>query len=469
MEADDPSAARDAAVSPSNETASESFAEPETSASSLGISEELGPFGAENVSGSYLSDGYQEDHAEEISSNRGKVGGASGSIDYNEQEPMEFLSIPGPPQPSTGDGANPPGQQQEGQNADPQALAVVIDRSAAVSAAKMSSEASSSIAPLSVGVPAMEEEVYSGMPKVDADIEVGKNIVRRRKLSAACPPSSLYADVQPPGMEMVQRALRNHKTTIQPFKKQQPRYQATEYHDERGHMLLYGSLDGKYVGDVLGGLPHGHGQHWTPSPGGKAAPGYRHLLYEGAWKYGAKCGFGRMFYHNGQYYKDGGFYKGAWCKDNRDGWGAYYWPNKCRKYEGEWVGDDPVCGNHTKIQESDYMALKNLIPEWCNVQGYFPANLPKETLELPAMELRYPESVYYPHACGRRQERIDIKQAAEKHPPDPKIGKRLFVALQEAAIPTVGLTYNNLMKTLLKFQYPREPATYTRNESLRKE
>ncbi|KAL2651820.1 hypothetical protein R1flu_019948 [Riccia fluitans] len=468
MEANDPSAARDAAVSPTNETASESSAQPENSASSLGVYEELAPFGPENVSGSSFSDGYQEDHAEEIPSDREKMGGAGGNIEYKKQVPLEFLSIPGPQEPSAVDagalGANPPEEQQKGQYADPSALAVVIDGSAAVSASKIPSEASPSVAPPSEGIPVMEEE-YSGMPKVDADIEVGKKIVRRRKLSVACPPSSFYADVQPPGMEMVQRALRNHKTSIRPFKKQQPRYQATEYHDDEGHMLLFGCLNGKYVGDVLGGLPHGQGQHWTPSPDCRAAPGYRHLLYEGAWEYGAKAGFGRMFYHNGQYYKDGGFYKGAWCKDNRDGWGAYYWANKCRKYEGEWVGDDPVCGNHTKIKESEYLALIDLIPEWCNVKEDFPATLPKETLELPVMELRHPESVYYPHSSGRRQQRLDTKQAAQKHPPDPKVGKRLFIALQEAAIPTVGLTYNNLMKTMLQFQYPREPAAYIRKDS----
>lgn len=146
---------------------------------------------------------------------------------------------------------------------------------------------------------------YSGMPKVDDDIEVGKKITRRRKLSTQCPPSSNHVDVQPPPLNLVQQALRHHKTAgARRFKRPQPRAVATEFHDEKGHMFLYGSEEGKYVGDVLGGLPHGNGQHWIPKrcPPCGGPTGEIHMLYEGAWEYGSKHGFGRMMYTNGQVY-----------------------------------------------------------------------------------------------------------------------------------------------------------------------
>ncbi|OAE35884.1 hypothetical protein AXG93_3562s1050 [Marchantia polymorpha subsp. ruderalis] len=389
MEGDDPSAARDAAVSPANEAA-ESYEERDEAVSLSPFQGEF-PSGGQNVSGP-LSDGYQEDQAEGFAYHQEKMEGGNGqAFEYYEEEGGEFLSMATLPASNIAgkDGARSRAPSLpsplQGRPVAVGIPPVATERSTAGLSVKFASEPSP-LGPQSVVTPisaVVEDEEYSGMPKIDADIEVGKKIVRRRKLSVACPPSSFYSDVQPPGLELVQRALRGHKAAgLRPFKRVQPRLSATEFHDEKGHMLLHGCLDGKYVGDVLGGLPHGHGQHWTPPPGCRSAPDYRHLLYEGAWEYGAKTGYGRMFYHNGQYYKDGGFYKGAWCKDNRDGWGAYYWPTKCRKYEGEWVGDDPVCGNHTNILETEYMALKELVPEWCNVLQNLPSSLPKEKLEV---------------------------------------------------------------------------------------
>ncbi|CAM6099753.1 unnamed protein product [Calypogeia fissa] len=391
---------------------------------------------------------------------------------------------------------------------------------------------------------------YSGMPKVDDDIEVGKKITRRRKLSTQRPPSSNHVDVQPPSLSLVQQALCQHKVAgARRFKRPQSRAVATEFHDEKGHMFLYGSEAGKYIGDVLGGLPHGHGQHWIPKrcfPCG-GPTGEICMLYEGAWEYGSKHGFGRMIYTDGQeyrghfkggerhghgtmsyadgsifdgewekgrkhglgscYYGDGGIFKGAYCKDNRDGWGIYYWPNKCRKYEGEWVGNDPVCGNATSISEEEYDALIETIPDWCELKSQLICPLPQEQLLLPFQTLRNPELCYYPHVCARRQYRIDLRREALTDPPDPKIivehkgsltpqqmqglhlafdklspgyyrrtmvnrvqirrlillarldpdsevGKLLFAKLMEATSQTVGLTYNNFMKTILSFQHP---------------
>jgi hypothetical protein len=144
---------------------------------------------------------------------------------------------------------------------------------------------------------------YSGMPKVDDDIEVGQKITRRRKLSTQCPPSSNHKDVQPPPLNLVQQALRQHKVAgARRFKRSQSKAVNTEFHDENGQMFLCGSKDGKYVGDILGGLPHGHGQHWIPKrcPPCGGPTGESHLLYEGAWEYGSKQGFGHMMYANRQ-------------------------------------------------------------------------------------------------------------------------------------------------------------------------
>jgi hypothetical protein len=58
-----------------------------------------------------------------------------------------------------------------------------------------------------------------------------------------------------------------------------------------------------------------------------------------------------------QYYHDGATYIGRFTKDNRDGWGTNYWPDKRRKYEGEWNGDDPICGRWSTMTAKDFDML----------------------------------------------------------------------------------------------------------------
>ncbi|EFJ17999.1 hypothetical protein SELMODRAFT_28023, partial [Selaginella moellendorffii] len=129
---------------------------------------------------------------------------------------------------------------------------------------------------------------------------------------------------------------------------------------------------GRYAGEILGGAPHGTGEHRIFQS--KKNPD--HLLYEGEWEYGRKSGYGKVHYTNGQeyrgelvdnehggwgclrynngdiydgewfkgrrhgqgtlYYQNGNWYDGGWCKDAREGWGVFYWPKIRRKFEGEW-------------------------------------------------------------------------------------------------------------------------------------
>lgn len=63
----------------------------------------------------------------------------------------------------------------------------------------------------------------------------------------------------------------------------------------------------------------------------------------------------------GQYYSDGECYIGNWMKDNRDGWGTQYWPTKARKYEGEWNGDDPLCGRWSTMTLADFDMISKRI------------------------------------------------------------------------------------------------------------
>lgn len=109
-------------------------------------------------------------------------------------------------------------------------------------------------------------------------------------------PSGHYQEVEPPSLMMVQRALKPYRGPSKRWSlKVQPR-PPSAYHDEYGRMLLGGSSGGRYVGDVLGGLPHGQGQHWVKRP----PKDTEHMLYEGEWEYGGKTGTGCYHYLNGQ-------------------------------------------------------------------------------------------------------------------------------------------------------------------------
>jgi hypothetical protein len=90
-----------------------------------------------------------------------------------------------------------------------------------------------------------------------------------------------------------------------------------------------------------------------------------------------------------QYYGSGGIFKGAFSKDYRNGWGVYYWPNKCFKYEGEWVGDDPICGNTINLDEEEYHTLVEMIPKWSTLKSLLPHPLPQKKIKVMDLHLNY--------------------------------------------------------------------------------
>jgi hypothetical protein len=85
-----------------------------------------------------------------------------------------------------------------------------------------------------------------------------------------------------------------------------------------------------------------------------------------------------------QYYNDGRIYVGNWNKDNRDGWGTHYWPNKHRKYEGEWNGDHPLCGKWSTMTTIDFETLQNPnAPYWPTTYGENDVDgYPQESVEV---------------------------------------------------------------------------------------
>jgi hypothetical protein len=118
----------------------------------------------------------------------------------------------------------------------------------------------------------------------------------RKKAERGPLPSSHHQDVEPPSLMIVQRALTSHKTMQRKQTWTPKPCPQSAYFDDVGRMLVSGSRGGKYVGDLMGALPHGHGQHWVQlSPKEE-----EHLLYEGEWQYGGKTGVGWYFYVNGQ-------------------------------------------------------------------------------------------------------------------------------------------------------------------------
>lgn len=179
---------------------------------------------------------------------------------------------------------------------------------------------------------------------------------------------------------------------------------------------------------MLGGLPHGHGQHHIPLP----ASGRVHLLYDGEWTHGSKTGSGSVFYTNGEEYqgelrhnqrwghgrmryKDGSFYAGDWlrgrrhgigihyftngncycgafCKDSQDGWGTFYWPSMRRKFEGEWVANQPYSGYYSQIDTKDFEFIgKRLLQD--SPQSIFCLlldKIPTEEREIAELNLQNP-------------------------------------------------------------------------------
>ncbi|KAJ7279248.1 hypothetical protein O6H91_10G040600 [Diphasiastrum complanatum] len=229
----------------------------------------------------------------------------------------------------------------------------------------------------------------------------------RNKPVTALAPSASHPDVQPPPLDMVRRALSSGigggtaaltKIAERAVRRSnRTRAPSMEFRDSEGRMLLPGSGGGRYVGDVLGGAPHGFGQHWVPYYSDR-----EHLLYEGEWVHGNKTGLGSVHYINGQeyhgeletgercgwgcmrykdgsvydgewlkgrkhgygalYYRNGNWYEGAWCRDEREGWGSFFWPSIRRKFEGEWASNNPFTGCYFAMDAQEYNLLQRRIP-----------------------------------------------------------------------------------------------------------
>ncbi|CAM6042331.1 unnamed protein product [Sphagnum compactum] len=362
----------------------------------------------------------------------------------------------------------------------------------------------------------------------------------RKKAERGPLPSSHHQDVEPPSLMIVQRALTSH-ITMQRKQTWTPKpCPQSAYFDDVGRMLVSGSRGGKYVGDLMGALPHGHGQHWVQlSPKEE-----EHLLYEGEWQYGGKTGVGWYFYVNGQeylgavylgehhgkgamryndgsvydgqwcksrrhgigtfYYSDGECYIGNWMKDNRDGWGTQYWPTKARKYEGEWNGDDPLCGRWSTMTSADFDTISKRITWPTASLKLLQRGYPEEKIEVPFQGLHNPELCYYPRCCTIRTKQLEgvnlrkmltkdggkqigsltthqmdalwfafdelapsYYRRAKLHVvqlrrllllahinPDGNPGGKLLARLLLSAMQTNGLTFNNLIHLILTFHDP---------------
>ncbi|KAG0561863.1 hypothetical protein KC19_9G098700 [Ceratodon purpureus] len=358
-------------------------------------------------------------------------------------------------------------------------------------------------------------------------------------------PSNKHPDIEQPSLAIVERALKPFKGVTKRWSVKYLAPPPSAYHDEQGQMFAKGSRGGRYLGEVYGGLPHGVGQHWVPTKA-VAMKGKEHLLYEGDFEFGLKTGNGIFYYLNGQeyrggvlkgihhgrgamrytngdiyhgdwwksrrhglgafYYHDGATYIGRFTKDNRDGWGTNYWPDRRRKYEGEWNGDDPICGRWSTMTAKDFDMLADNRLHWPPaLEDIIKDGYPQEQVQVPFQGLRYPESVYFSRTCAMRHKRMEGVNIArmilrrnegrqvgslraeqmealwhafdEINPgyyrrtkmhfihlrrlillarldPDNEMGKVLFKKFLDSAIATNGLTFNNFMHIIQAFHEP---------------
>ena len=99
--------------------------------------------------------------------------------------------------------------------------------------------------------------------------------------------------------------------------------------------------EGRYVGDILDGKPHGQGvMYYKPDNENERTS------YNGSWVNGKPEGYGTMIW------KDGRKYEGNWKNDKKDGYGTQYYASGRKAYEGNWK-DDKVDGYGTFYYEDD--------------------------------------------------------------------------------------------------------------------
>ena len=92
---------------------------------------------------------------------------------------------------------------------------------------------------------------------------------------------------------------------------------------------VYFYTDGsRYEGQWQGGLRHGNGTLFFPSGD----------TYTGGWDRGQQSGFGSLVKVNGD------VYEGMYVRGRREGQGMYYYNEKDKMFDGEWVNDQPITG-----------------------------------------------------------------------------------------------------------------------------
>ncbi|KAH7445362.1 hypothetical protein KP509_01G004600 [Ceratopteris richardii] len=277
------------------------------------------------------------------------------------------------------------------------------------------------------------------------------------------PPSAFHPDIHPPSLVRVQRALRAHsKEGVHKQLRPQARraLPVSPFRDAEGRFILQGSSGGFYVGDVLGGIPHGFGQHHIPHP----VSGKMHMIYEGEWSHGTKTGFGSVFYTNGEeyigelrenqrwgrgwmkykdgsffcgdwvrgrrhgiglrYLKNGSYYHGAFCKDAQDGWGIFYWPLTKRKFEGEWVADQPYSGCYSEMESGDLEFVPGMLLPFCPKSSINPSvkDIPAKGSKIAELRLQHPiltifnviSSLRYNRASDRDSKNLFKTQVGRK-------------------------------------------------------
>ena len=92
---------------------------------------------------------------------------------------------------------------------------------------------------------------------------------------------------------------------------------------------MYFYTDGsRYEGQWHAGLRHGNGTQFFLSGD----------TYTGGWDRGQQSGFGSLVKVNGD------VYEGMYVRGRREGQGMYYYRDKDKMFDGEWVDDQPVTG-----------------------------------------------------------------------------------------------------------------------------
>jgi hypothetical protein len=170
----------------------------------------------------------------------------------------------------------------------------------------------------------------------------------------------------------------------------------------------------KYEGEWLNDRRHGNGTLWI-----KRNKKYV-KQYVGYWYEGRKCGFGTFHYDNGEVYKgewsdnmrhgagtleyengnvyigdwakdsqqglgtmnykNGNIYEGMWMEGKKEGPGKYFFSATSKIYVGEWVDDQPRCGEYRDPQLGESQRLGKV-------------DIRKEFFQLPVSGLENPRAV----------------------------------------------------------------------------